>query len=42
MVRPNGTDVKHWLLVFEGALPATLDWDSVGLRRAQPAGVRAT
>ena len=38
----TGTDVKHWLLVFEGALPATLDWDSAGLRRAQPAGLRAT
>ena len=34
----TGTDVKHWLLVFEGALPATLDWDPAGLRRAQPAG----
>jgi len=36
----TGTDVKHWLLVFEGALPATLDWDPGGLRRAQPAGAR--
>jgi len=36
----TGTDVKHWLLVFEGALPATLDWDSAALRRAQPAGAR--
>jgi methylated-DNA-[protein]-cysteine S-methyltransferase len=36
----TGTDVKHWLLVFEGALPATLDWDPAGLRRAQPAGAR--
>lgn len=26
-----GTDVKQWLLVFEGALPATLDWDPAGL-----------
>jgi methylated-DNA-[protein]-cysteine S-methyltransferase len=34
----TGTDVKHWLLVFEGALPATLDWDPAGLRHAQPAG----
>jgi methylated-DNA-[protein]-cysteine S-methyltransferase len=33
----TGTDVKHWLLIFEGALPATLDWDPAGLRRAQPA-----
>jgi methylated-DNA-[protein]-cysteine S-methyltransferase len=36
----SGTDVKHWLLVFEGALPATLDWDPAGLRRAQPADAR--
>ena len=34
----TGTDVKHWLLVFEGALPATLDWDPAGLRQAQPTG----
>jgi methylated-DNA-[protein]-cysteine S-methyltransferase len=34
----TGIDVKHWLLVFEGALPATLDWAPAGLRRAQPAG----
>jgi methylated-DNA-[protein]-cysteine S-methyltransferase len=37
----TGTDVKQWLLVFEGAIPATLDWDPAGLRpslaaRAQP------
>jgi methylated-DNA-[protein]-cysteine S-methyltransferase len=36
----TGTDVKHWLLVFEGALPATLDWDVAGPRRAQPAGAQ--
>jgi len=36
----TGTDVKHWLLIFEGALPATLDWDSAGLRRPQPAGAQ--
>ena len=36
----TGTDVKHWLLVFESALPATLDWDPAGPRRAQPAGAR--
>jgi methylated-DNA-[protein]-cysteine S-methyltransferase len=36
----SGTDVKHWLLVFEGVLPATLDWDSAGPRRAQRAGAR--
>jgi methylated-DNA-[protein]-cysteine S-methyltransferase len=41
----TGTDVKQWLLVFEGAIPATLDWDPAGLRRQpgaagqpQPAG----
>jgi methylated-DNA-[protein]-cysteine S-methyltransferase len=28
----TGTDVKQWLLVFEGALPATLDWDPAGPR----------
>ena len=27
----TGTDVKQWLLVFEGAIPATLDWDAAGL-----------
>ncbi len=36
----TGTDVKHWLLVFEGAIPATLDWDPAGVRPVQPAGVR--
>jgi methylated-DNA-[protein]-cysteine S-methyltransferase len=36
----TGTDVKQWLLVFEGAIPATLDWDPAGLcaQQAQPAG----
>ena len=41
----TGTDVKQWLLVFEGAIPATLDWDAAGLparagdaRQAQPTG----
>jgi methylated-DNA-[protein]-cysteine S-methyltransferase len=41
----TGTDVKQWLLVFEGAIPATLDWDPAGphrpvagSRQAQPAG----
>jgi len=41
----TGTDVKQWLLVFEGAIPATLDWDRAGLpgragdaRQAQPTG----
>jgi len=41
----TGTDVKQWLLVFEGAIPATLDWDAAGpparaggARQAQPTG----
>jgi methylated-DNA-[protein]-cysteine S-methyltransferase len=39
----TGTDVKQWLLVFEGAVPATLDWDPAGLpaRQAQLAGPSA-
>ncbi len=28
----TGTDIKHWLLIFEGAHPATLDWDPSGIR----------
>jgi len=27
----TGPEVKHWLLVFEGALPPTLDWALAGL-----------
>jgi methylated-DNA-[protein]-cysteine S-methyltransferase len=43
----TGTDVKQWLLVFEGAIPATLDWDPAGLprllaARGQPAGPSAS
>jgi hypothetical protein len=41
--------VKQWLLVFEGAIPATLDWDAAGLaaragsaRQAQPTGSAST
>jgi methylated-DNA-[protein]-cysteine S-methyltransferase len=34
----TGTDVKQWLLIFEGALPATLDWDPAGMPRVQSAG----
>jgi methylated-DNA-[protein]-cysteine S-methyltransferase len=30
-----GTDTKHWLLIFEGAVPPTLDWDPSGLPTAQ-------
>jgi len=26
----TGIEVKRWLLTFEGALPATLDWDASG------------
>jgi methylated-DNA-[protein]-cysteine S-methyltransferase len=26
----TGIEVKHWLLIFEGALPPTLDWDPAG------------
>ncbi len=26
----TGIEVKRWLLTFEGALPATLDWDPSG------------
>jgi methylated-DNA-[protein]-cysteine S-methyltransferase len=33
-----GTEIKQWLLIFEGALPATLDWDPAGVPCAQPAG----
>ncbi|HZC40825.1 MAG TPA: methylated-DNA--[protein]-cysteine S-methyltransferase [Streptosporangiaceae bacterium] len=25
-----GTEIKRWLLIFEGALPPTLDWDPAG------------
>ena len=37
----TGTDVKHWLLVFEGALPATLDWDPRGPYRPHAATCEA-
>lgn len=33
-----GTESKQWLLIFEGALPATLDWDPAGMPGTQPAG----
>lgn len=36
----TGTDVKQWLLVFEGAIPATLDWDPAGPRRLPAAPVQ--
>jgi methylated-DNA-[protein]-cysteine S-methyltransferase len=28
----GGTEIKRWLLIFEGALPPTLDWDPAGPR----------
>jgi methylated-DNA-[protein]-cysteine S-methyltransferase len=33
----TGTEIKRWLLIFEGALPATLDWDPAGVPATQPA-----
>ena len=27
----TGIEVKRWLLIYEGALPATLDWTAAGL-----------
>ena len=27
----TGIEVKRWLLIFEGALPATMDWDVAGV-----------
>ncbi len=32
----SGTDIKQWLLIFEGAIPATLDWAPAGVHRAYP------
>jgi methylated-DNA-[protein]-cysteine S-methyltransferase len=26
----TGIEIKRWLLIFEGALPPTLDWDPAG------------
>jgi methylated-DNA-[protein]-cysteine S-methyltransferase len=34
----TGTGVKHWLLIFEGAFPATLDWNPAGLPAARRLG----
>jgi methylated-DNA-[protein]-cysteine S-methyltransferase len=31
-----GAEVKRWLLIFEGSLPATLDWDPAGLAAPPP------
>jgi methylated-DNA-[protein]-cysteine S-methyltransferase len=36
----TGTDVKQWLLIFEGAIPATLDWDPSGVTPARPRDAR--
>ena len=27
----TGIEVKRWLLIYEGALPATLDWTAAGI-----------
>jgi methylated-DNA-[protein]-cysteine S-methyltransferase len=27
----TGIEIKRWLLIFEGALPATMDWDVAGV-----------
>ena len=32
----TGIEVKRWLLIFEGALPPTLDWDPAGAGLPQP------
>jgi methylated-DNA-[protein]-cysteine S-methyltransferase len=34
----DGTGTKQWLLIFEGALPPTLDWDPSGMLRSPAAG----
>ena len=36
----TGTDVKQWLLIFEGAIPATLDWDPSGVSPDRPRDAR--
>ena len=32
----TGVEVKRWLLIFEGALPPTLDWDPAGTALGNP------
>jgi len=32
----TGIEIKRWLLIFEGALPPTLDWDPTGAGLRQP------
>jgi methylated-DNA-[protein]-cysteine S-methyltransferase len=34
----TGTGAKQWLLIFEGAIPPTLDWEPAGLPQPHPAG----
>lgn len=34
----TGLETKRWLLIFEGALPPTLDWDSAGPNVAESGG----
>jgi methylated-DNA-[protein]-cysteine S-methyltransferase len=36
----TGTDVKQWLLIFEGAIPATLDWNPSGVSWPRPDAAR--
>ncbi len=32
----TGIEIKRWLLIFEGAMPPTLDWDPTGANLPQP------
>ena len=32
----TGIEIKRWLLIFDGALPPTLDWDPAGAGLPQP------
>lgn len=34
----TGLETKRWLLIFEGALPPTLDWDPTGPNVAESGG----
>jgi methylated-DNA-[protein]-cysteine S-methyltransferase len=38
----TGIEIKRWLLIFEGALPATLDWDPAGATGLGATGLGAT
>ena len=37
-----GPELKRWLLIFEGALPPTLDWTSAGLPESKGAAAPGT